>query len=37
LIRFNVAAFHGDVKIGEGRHGRGLVNVAHFKKRFGVP
>ncbi|WP_315704940.1 MULTISPECIES: thioesterase family protein [unclassified Bradyrhizobium] len=37
VIRFAVAAFHGDLKIGEGRHGRGLVNVAQFKKRFGVP
>jgi fluoroacetyl-CoA thioesterase len=35
-IRFVVEAFHGAVKIGEGRHGRGLVNVAQFKKRFGV-
>jgi predicted thioesterase len=35
-IRFAVAAFYGTVKIGEGRHGRGLVNVEHFKKRFGV-
>ncbi|CCE08230.1 conserved hypothetical protein [Bradyrhizobium sp. STM 3843] len=37
VIRFAVTAFHGDLKIGEGRHGRGLVNVAQFKKRFGVP
>jgi len=36
VIRFAVAAFHGAVKIGEGCHGRGLVNVAQFKKRFGV-
>jgi len=36
VIRFAVASFHGAVKIGEGRHGRGLVNVAQFKKRFGV-
>ncbi|MET0219465.1 MAG: thioesterase family protein [Tardiphaga sp.] len=36
VIRFAVEAFHGTVKIGEGLHGRGLVNVAHFKKRFGV-
>jgi predicted thioesterase len=35
-IRFAVEAFHGEVKIGEGRHARGLVNVAQFKKRFGV-
>jgi predicted thioesterase len=36
VIRFAVAAFHGDVRIGEGRHARGLVNVAQFKKRFGA-
>jgi len=36
VIRFAVAAFHGDVRIGEGRHGRGLVNAAQFKKRFGA-
>lgn len=36
VIRFEVTAFHGATKIGEGRHGRGLVNVAQFKQRFGV-
>src|SRR3569833_4376816 len=36
VIRFAVAAFHGDVRIGEGRHGRGLVNAAQFKKSFGA-
>jgi fluoroacetyl-CoA thioesterase len=36
VIRFAVEAFHGDLKIGEGRHGRGVVNVAQFKKRFRV-
>ena len=36
VIRFAVEAFHGDVRIGEGRHGRGLVNAAQFKKRFGA-
>jgi fluoroacetyl-CoA thioesterase len=36
VIRFAVAAFNGDLKIGEGRHARGLVNVEQFKKRFGV-
>ena len=35
VIRFEVAAFEGARKIGEGRHGRGLVNVASFEKRFG--
>jgi predicted thioesterase len=37
VIRFAVEAFHGEVRIGAGRHGRGLVNVEQFKKRFGVP
>ncbi len=37
VIRFLVEAYHGEVKIGDGRHGRGLINVAQFKKRFGVP
>jgi fluoroacetyl-CoA thioesterase len=36
VIRFEVAAFHGDRKIGEGRHGRGLVNIERFMKRFGM-
>jgi predicted thioesterase len=36
VISFAVEAFHGTVRIGEGRHGRGIVNVEHFKKRFGV-
>lgn len=36
VIRFEVAAFHGERRIGEGRHARGLVNVENFKKRFGV-
>ena len=35
VIRFEVAAFDGARKIGEGRHGRGLVNVASFEKRLG--
>jgi fluoroacetyl-CoA thioesterase len=37
VIRFEVAAFDGERKIGEGRHGRGLVNYDQFTKRFGVP
>ena len=37
VIRFEVAAFDGERKIGEGRHGRGLVNYEQFTKRFGVP
>ena len=36
VIRFAVAAFDGDRRIGEGRHARGLVNVETFKKRFGA-
>jgi len=36
VIRFEVAAFEGERKIGEGRHGRGLVNVEAFTKRFGA-
>jgi predicted thioesterase len=37
VIRFEVAAFDGERKIGEGHHGRGLVNLDVFKERFGVP
>jgi fluoroacetyl-CoA thioesterase len=36
VIRFEVASFHGERKIGEGVHARGLVNVDSFSKRFGV-
>ena len=36
VIRFEVASFHGERKIGEGFHARGLVNVESFMKRFGV-
>jgi len=35
-IRFEVVSFHGERKIGEGFHARGLVNVESFTKRFGV-
>ena len=35
VIRFEVAAFEGERRIGEGRHARGLVNVETFAKRFG--
>ena len=34
VIRFEVEAFDGDRRIGEGRHGRGLVNVASFTRRL---
>ena len=37
VIRFEVEAFDEVRRIGEGRHGRGLVNFAAFKERFGVP
>jgi fluoroacetyl-CoA thioesterase len=36
VIRFEVAAFHGERKIGAGRHARGLVNLERFMKRFGA-
>lgn len=36
VVRFEVEAFDGDRKIGDGRHGRGLVNVVDFSERFGV-
>ena len=34
VIRFEVEAFEGARKIGEGRHARGLVNVESFNKRL---
>lgn len=36
VIRFEVEAFEGARKLGEGRHGRGLVNVEMFNKRLGA-
>jgi predicted thioesterase len=36
VIRFEVEAFEGDRRIGDGRHARGLVHVASFEKRFGA-
>jgi fluoroacetyl-CoA thioesterase len=36
VIRFAVEAFDGERRIGEGRHARGLVNLATFNKRFGA-
>jgi predicted thioesterase len=35
VIRFEVEAFDGERRIGEGRHARGLVNLATFNRRFG--
>src|SRR6266852_5204062 len=36
VIRFEVEAFDGERRIGEGRHARGLVNVSKFIKRLGA-
>jgi|SRR5450631_1034900 fluoroacetyl-CoA thioesterase len=36
LIRFEVEAFDDKRRIGEGRHARGLVNLASFNQRFGT-
>jgi predicted thioesterase len=36
VIRFEVEAFEGERRIGEGRHARGLVNLASFNKRLGT-
>jgi predicted thioesterase len=36
VIRFEVAAFEGERKLGEGQHGRGLIDVAKFNKRLGA-
>jgi fluoroacetyl-CoA thioesterase len=35
-ILFEVEAWDGDRKIGDGTHRRGVVNVAEFESRFGV-
>ena len=34
VIRFEVAAFEGERKLGEGSHARGLINVAKFNERL---
>jgi fluoroacetyl-CoA thioesterase len=36
VIRFEVEAFEGERRIGEGRHARALVNSANFTKRLGA-
>jgi predicted thioesterase len=36
VIRFEVEAFEGTRKLGEGHHARGLVNVEMFNKRLGA-
>ena len=35
-VVFEVEAWDGDRKIGDGTHRRGIVNVLEFEKRFGV-
>src|SRR5438270_4191642 len=35
-VLFEVAAWDGDRKIGDGTHRRGIVNVLEFEHRFGV-
>jgi len=34
--KFEVEAWDGNRKIGDGTHRRGIVNVAEFEKRYGV-
>jgi len=36
VIRFEVEAFEGTRKLGEGRHARGLINVERFNQRLGA-
>lgn len=36
VVWFDVEAYDGDRKIGDGRHARGVVNTAEFKARFAV-
>jgi fluoroacetyl-CoA thioesterase len=36
VIRFEVEAYDGARKIGEGFHGRGVVNIASFERRLGT-
>jgi fluoroacetyl-CoA thioesterase len=35
-VVFEVEAWNGDRKIGDGTHRRGIVNVEEFERRFGV-
>src|ERR1700761_4819582 len=35
-VVFEVEAWDGDLKIGDGAHRRGVVNMLAFEKRFGV-
>lgn len=34
IVRFEVASFDGERKIGEGFHARGLINIENFSKRL---
>lgn len=36
VVWFEIAAYDGDRRIGDGRHARGVVNTVDFKKRFDV-
>jgi predicted thioesterase len=36
VIRFEVEAYDGSRRIGDGRHARGLIDAAKFEKRFGA-
>lgn len=36
-VAFEVEAWDGNRKIGDGIHRRGVVDIAEFEKRFGVP
>ena len=36
VIRFEVLAFEGERKLGEGHHARGVINVAKFQERLGA-
>ena len=36
VIRFEVEAFDGERRIGDGRHARSLINLASFNKRLGT-
>jgi predicted thioesterase len=35
-VLFDVEAWDGDRKIGDGTHRRGVINIVAFEKRFGV-
>ncbi|CAN5340244.1 thioesterase family protein [soil metagenome] len=35
-VLFDVEAWDGDRKIGDGTHRRGVINIAAFEKRFGA-